>query len=237
MARTHPSGPTKGGYLRLLVVRDEQQLLSRLFDLSPPPAHPIATSGGKNDWVSVERAIGTALPGDYKAIIDRYGSGDFLDLLILLNPLGHDEVSRGVRCDKCYYFAPDKLAAVPAGRVRMPLDMAGYPGPDLAIKVDVSPSKIDRPGIYAALRVPELWRFDGKRRQIVIERMAEDGSYRPVGRSEFLPVQADEVGRWVLTEDARDGSLWGRRLREWARTELYGPTCKSCSNGFHDGGK
>ena len=65
---------------------DEQQLLSRLFELAPPPAHLIATRGENNDWVSVERAIGTALPTDYKAIIDRYGSGDFLDLLILLNP-------------------------------------------------------------------------------------------------------------------------------------------------------
>jgi hypothetical protein len=34
-----------------------------------------------------------------------------------------------------------------------------YPNPDLAITIGISRSKIDRAGIYAALKVPELWRF------------------------------------------------------------------------------
>ena len=98
--------------------------------------------------------------------------------------------------------------------------MADYPNPDLAIEVDLSPSKIDRPGIYAALRVAEVWRFDGKRREIVIERLTDDGTYQPVDGSGFLPVRAEEVGRWVLEEDSRDGSPWARGLRAWVRAEL-----------------
>ena len=91
---------------------------------------------------------------------------------------------------------------------------------DLAIEVDVSPSKIDRPAIYAALRVAELWRFDGERKRPVIERLSEDGTYQTVDMSEFLPVRSEEVARWVLEEDRRAGSAWGRRLRAWARAEL-----------------
>ena len=102
----------------------------------------------------------------------------------------------------------------------MSMDGADYPNPDLGIEVDISPSKIDRPGIYAALRVAEVWRFDGERRQIIIERLGDDGAYHPVESSVFLPVSAEEVERWVLTEDYRDGSAWARRLRAWARAEL-----------------
>ena len=98
--------------------------------------------------------------------------------------------------------------------------VAEYPNPDLAIEVDLSPPKIDRPAIYAALRVAEIWRFDGERRRIVISASREDGTYHPVDMSEFLPVRSDEVGRWVLEEDRRAGSRSAQRLRAWVRAEL-----------------
>ncbi len=130
------------------------------------------------------------------------------------------EVTRGLESDECYYFAPEKLVAAVEAMMRMSMDGAAYPNPDLAIEVDVSPSKIDRPAIYAALRVAEVWRFDGERKWIVIERLSEDGIYQTVDMSEFMPVRSEEVARWVLEEDRRAGSAWGRRLRAWARAEL-----------------
>ena len=130
------------------------------------------------------------------------------------------EVTRGLEADECYYFAPEKLVVAAEAMMRMSMDVAAYPNPDLAIEVDISPSKIDRPGIYAALRVAEVWRFDGEHQLIIIEQLGDDGSYQPVKGSTFLPVRAEEVGRWVLKEDFRDGSLWGRRLRAWVRAEL-----------------
>ncbi len=130
------------------------------------------------------------------------------------------EVARGIEADECYYFASEKLAAAAEAMTRMSRDVAEYPNPDLALEVDLSPSKIDRPGIYATLRVAEVWRFDGERREIIIERLADDGAYHPIEGSAFLPVKAEEVGRWVLKEDFRDGSAWARRLRAWVRAEL-----------------
>jgi Uma2 family endonuclease len=70
-----------------------------------------------------------------------------------------------------------------------------YPNPDLAIEVDISPSKVDRPGIYAALGVIEVWRFEDDHKRMVFERLREDGTYQAVDVSEFLPVHPDEVGR------------------------------------------
>jgi len=128
------------------------------------------------------------------------------------------EVARGLGADECYYFAAEKLAVVAEAMKRGSKNVTDYPNPDLGIEVDISPSKIDRPGIYAALHVAEVWRFDGV--QVVMERLGDDGAYHRVEFSGFLPVKADEVLRWVVEEDAADGSRWARRVRAWVRAEL-----------------
>ena len=109
---------------------------------------------------------------------------------------------------------------IQASKARGSLDIADYPNPDLGIEVDMSPPKIDRPGIYAALKVAEVWRFDGERQELVIERLEDDGTYRAVDRSSFLPLYAAEIRRWVVEEDSRDESAWARRLRAWVRAEV-----------------
>jgi len=130
------------------------------------------------------------------------------------------DVTRGLEADESYFFHADKLDAVAAGKARRSLDIADYPNPDLGIEVDMSPPKIDRPGIYAALKVAEVWRFDGERQDLVIERLKDDGTYRAVDRSSFLPVYAAEIRRWVVEEDSHDESAWARRLLAWVRAEV-----------------
>ena len=130
------------------------------------------------------------------------------------------EVARGLEADESYFFHADKLDAVAAGKARRSLDIAEYPNPDLGIEVDMSPPKIDRPGIYAALRVAEIWRFDGEQQQLFIERLEDDGTYRTVDRSSFLPVYAAEIRRWVVEEDSHDECAWARRLRARVRAEV-----------------
>ena len=130
------------------------------------------------------------------------------------------DVARGLEADESYFFRTEKLDAVAAGKARRSLDIADYPNPDLGIEVDMSPTKIDRPGIYAALKVAEIWRFHGERQQIFIERLEDDATYRTVDRSSFLPVYAAEIRRWVVEEDSHDESAWARRLRAWVRAEL-----------------
>jgi hypothetical protein len=128
------------------------------------------------------------------------------------------EVSRGLEADECYYFEPEKIAT--AAKARRSKKVANYPNPDLGIEGDISPSRIDRPGIYAALQVTEVWRFEGENEQVVIERLGVDGTYHLVEASAFLPIRAEEVRRWVIEEDSSDQSAWARRLRTWGRVEL-----------------
>src|SRR5437870_10697521 len=41
------------------------------------------------------------------------------------------------------------------------------PPPDLAIEIDITSSWLDRLAIYAALEIPEVWRFDGESLKIL----------------------------------------------------------------------
>jgi Uma2 family endonuclease len=125
-------------------------------------------------------------------------------------------ISRGLEADRCYYFLPEKIAADAAALERDSKDIADYPNPDLAIEVDLSPPQIDRAGIYAALRVAEVWRFDGE--LVVIERLSPDGKYVPVEASGFLPIRTEEVQRWIVEENSQQESSWARRFRAYIRT-------------------
>jgi Uma2 family endonuclease len=125
---------------------------------------------------------------------------------------------RGLEADECFYFDQEKIAAAAAALARRSNDPADYPAPDLASEVDLSPPKLDRSAIYAALRIPEIWRFDGI--SLVIERLNHAGEYDRVERSSFLPVRDFEIRRWLLGEDAIDRSSWEERLAEWALAEL-----------------
>jgi len=128
------------------------------------------------------------------------------------------ETLRGIEADLCYFFDPAKLAIAADARVRRSNDVSDYPNPDLAIEIDISPSQIDRPSIYRALNVKEVWRFDG--RSLVIEQLRADGTYDPTDSSLFLPVRAEEVLRWLTKEDSSDETAWELSLREWARSDL-----------------
>ena len=74
----------------------------------------------------------------------------------------------------------------------------------------MSPPEVDRAGIYAALGVAEVWRFDGE--QVMIERLTPDGTFVAVEASGFLPVRAEEIRRWIVDEDRTDDSAWFRAI-------------------------
>src|SRR5271157_446057 len=57
------------------------------------------------------------------------------------------EIHRGLEADESYFFVAEKLATVAEAMTRRSAEIADYPNPDLAIEVDLSPSRIDRTGI------------------------------------------------------------------------------------------
>jgi Uma2 family endonuclease len=121
---------------------------------------------------------------------------------------------RGLEPDDCFY-----LASLPRVTGKVP-DLDTDPPPDLAVEVEISRGVLDRMQIYAALKVPEIWRFDGSTLHVAL--LQPDGTYvwgRVILSLPFL--SPDEVEAWVVkVVPLGDASRWGRELREWVRAEL-----------------
>ena len=125
------------------------------------------------------------------------------------------EIARGLEADDSFYFRVEKFPIVAAARKRRAMDIADYPNPDLAIEGDISPPEVDREDIYKKLKVEEIWYFDGK--EVTIKRLGEHGNDAVAEQSQFLPIKAVEIRRWLVEEDSNDRVAWTLRLRAWCR--------------------
>ena len=125
------------------------------------------------------------------------------------------KIKRGLEADQCVFYDPEKLSIVIEALATKTKDLSKFPNPDLAVEIDVSRPKVDRQGVYAKLKIPEVWRFNGD--VVVIEQLGPNGKYVVAERSRWMPVRALDVRRWVVDEDASDDVVWKRRLTKWAK--------------------
>jgi Uma2 family endonuclease len=175
------------------------------------------------DGNSLEIMVISHLHDDYADALDAFFKAVAGALGVPFKPCrsaswARPKLQRGIQADNSYYLDPGKIATAAAAAGRKSRKASDYPNPDLAIEVDLSPPKADRQAIYAALRVSELWIFDGER--LTIYRLGDDGLYHALERSGFLPLRADQVPRWILKEDRTDYEAWTKRIRAWARRTL-----------------
>lgn len=70
--------------------------------------------------------------------------------------LNREDLDRGAEPDNAYYIQNRDSVA---GKT---IDLQRDPPPDLVVEVDISHTDIDKNRLYAAMGVPELWRFDGR---------------------------------------------------------------------------
>lgn len=67
-----------------------------------------------------------------------------------------EDLDRGAEPDNGYYIQSQPLVA---GRA---IDLEVAPPPDLVLEVDINHTDIDKNALYAAIGVPEFWRFKGR---------------------------------------------------------------------------
>jgi Uma2 family endonuclease len=125
---------------------------------------------------------------------------------------GRADLERGIEPDQCYYLENEPLV-----RDKDEIDLSVDPPPDLAIEVDVSRSSLDRMGIYAALRVPEVWRFDGETLRAF--RLGKRGNYVEVARSGHFPfLSLAKVAEFLGRRGEMDETSLVRSFRRWVRS-------------------
>jgi Uma2 family endonuclease len=124
----------------------------------------------------------------------------------------HKRHGRGIEADECFWIAN---AGRMAGRRR--LNLRTDPPPDLAIEVDVSRSSLDRLAIYAALRVPEVWRLEGD--TLIFYVLGADGTYAKAAYSLAFPqVTPDDLLQFIRkARQAGDENVIVREFRDWVQ--------------------
>jgi Uma2 family endonuclease len=123
-------------------------------------------------------------------------------------------VQAGLEPDRCFY-----IRNVSALRGKRHLDLNVDPPPDLAIEVEVSQRLGVRVNVYEALRVPELWRYDG--RSLRVFELGDEGTYVERDRSVALPdLPLEQVHQFVQMGWDMDELEWDRAVRQWIRRNL-----------------
>lgn len=97
---------------------------------------------------------------------------------------------RGTEPDACFYVqAASRLGA------KRHVDVTTDPPPDIAVEIDVHQDSSSKLPLYAALAIPEIWRYDGS--ALTIHRL-EGGEYVAVPSSAALPmVDASTLTRFL----------------------------------------
>jgi Uma2 family endonuclease len=122
-----------------------------------------------------------------------------------------EELGRGFEADSCFYVQSESMV-----RGKRQLDLRFDPPPDLVIEIDITRSSLNKLGLFAALGVPEVWRFDGEQLSVLV--LGANG-YEPRDRSDALPAVTLEEAN-SLIEAGKDSTriAWLRKAREWARS-------------------
>lgn len=122
-------------------------------------------------------------------------------------------LERGLEPDECFYIQNQALV-----RGKQSIDLNEDPPPDLVIEIDINHSAIDRMDIYAALGVPELWRWNNGVLQFWVLNQQH---YQQVQHSATFPqLSATDLEPFIALADQTDQTTLIRRFRAWVRENL-----------------
>lgn len=123
-----------------------------------------------------------------------------------------EDLERGFEPDDSYYI--QNVAR--AGGFRE-LDFATDPPPDLAVEVENTRSAVPKLPLYAAFRIPEIWRFDGER--LTILTLNPDGNYTAASASLAIPAfPLEALGQYLKLAETVSYPELLRRFRDFVRT-------------------
>jgi Uma2 family endonuclease len=121
-----------------------------------------------------------------------------------------EDAEKGLEPDECYYFKSERTMR---GRKRW--NPKKDPPPELVVEMDVTRRSVAREPVYAALGVPEIWRWNGKRLECL---ELAGGEYRLRERSLIFPfLVVGELTRFVkMRGRVGENAILGR-FRAWVR--------------------
>jgi Uma2 family endonuclease len=124
-------------------------------------------------------------------------------------------LDKGVEPDACFYVQN-------AYRITgsLELDLRKDPPPDVAVEIDISHGSTTKFAIYGALRIPEIWRYDGRTGQMHIYHLTDDG-YVEAPNSRAFPMLTSATLTDFLEKGKKEGQTATlRTFRKWLRDRV-----------------
>jgi Uma2 family endonuclease len=122
------------------------------------------------------------------------------------------DLQKGFEPDSCFYI---QHAETVSGREE--IDLKVDPPPDLTIEVDITRDSLNRFPIFAAVGIPEVWRFDGTK---VIFYQLESKRYVETSNSMAFPALNAEIATGFIEQSQKlKSTAWLRKVRSWARAQ------------------
>jgi Uma2 family endonuclease len=123
----------------------------------------------------------------------------------------NEALGKGLEADDCFWFEHEA-----AMRGKLTWDLQADPPPDLGLEIEITRSALNRMAIYAALRVPEIWRFDGQ--SLKVHRLQANGTYQQESGSQiFRGIPLDEMVSFLNMAESSDLLTVIRLFRQWVR--------------------
>ncbi|TWU32617.1 Uma2 family endonuclease [Novipirellula artificiosorum] len=112
------------------------------------------------------------------------------------------DLQRGFEADESYYI---EHAAVILGKEEV--DLSIDPPPDLVIEIEITRSAVDKLALFAAMEIPEVWRYDG--RGLTLWTL-QNRSYIQINESQVLsgfpiPLAVELLG--IRSEESETGLI------------------------------
>lgn len=124
-----------------------------------------------------------------------------------------EDLQRGAEPDSSYYIQNESRV-----RASELINLASDPPPDLVLEVEYSRPKINKLQLYASMRIPEFWRYNGS--VLRIYRL-ESGEYLECNISPtFAPIPVTEIPRFVAESKNVGEIAVTRKFRTWVRQLL-----------------
>ena len=124
------------------------------------------------------------------------------------------DLDRGFEPDNCYYVQHE-----PQMWEKKRINFKTDPPPDLAVEVEVSRKLLDKMGIYASFRVPELWCWS--RNALKVFELSKEGQYVSRDTSICFPkLPVAKIEETVRQLEAVHRTTLARSFRDWVRANV-----------------
>ncbi len=124
-----------------------------------------------------------------------------------------DDLEKGFEPDECWWIAHELKV-----RGKEDFDFRSDPPPDLVMEIEITHSLVDRIGILAALKVPEIWRHDGTSLRFCI--LQSDGTYATSETSKSFPfLRPEHLVPFLSLKGDVDETTRIRQFIQWLRRQ------------------